>query len=113
MIVSYLPLASSDASNGSVGFCPPPRAVDREVGSLGGCKLVLKVPDVVEGFVLKPVGEGLSVGSASSIPCGSVAGFKRNMSPPRREHTSRGFSTWLILPVVICLSQRLSHACPS
>jgi hypothetical protein len=23
------------------------------------------------------------------------------------------FSTWLILPVVICLSQRLSHACPS
>ena len=21
--------------------------------------------------------------------------------------------TWLILPVVICLSQRLSHACPS
>ena len=24
-----------------------------------------------------------------------------------------GLSTWLILPVVICLSQRLSHACPS
>lgn len=25
----------------------------------------------------------------------------------------RGIATWLILPVVICLSQRLSHACVS
>jgi hypothetical protein len=25
----------------------------------------------------------------------------------------RGRATWLILPVVICLSQRLSHACAS
>ena len=24
-----------------------------------------------------------------------------------------GIATWLILPVVICLSQRLSHACVS
>ncbi len=26
---------------------------------------------------------------------------------------SEGIATWLILPVVICLSQRLSHACVS
>ena len=25
----------------------------------------------------------------------------------------KGIATWLILPVVICLSQRLSHACVS
>jgi hypothetical protein len=34
---------------------------------------------------------------------------------PRRElqPASQTTATWLILPVVICLSQRLSHACPS
>ena len=37
--------------------------------------------------------------------------------PPRgraaRPRSPRGRATWLILPVVICLSQRLSHACVS
>ena len=61
MIVSYSPMASSDASSGSVGFCPPSRVTGREAGSLGGCKLVLKAPDAVEGSVPKPVGEGLCV----------------------------------------------------
>ena len=28
-------------------------------------------------------------------------------------HCSKKIVTWLILPVVICLSQRLSHACLS
>ena len=73
MIVSYSPMASSDASSGSVGFCPPQRAVDREVDSLGGCKLVLKVPDAADGFVLKPMGEGFKcVGSASSTFAGPL-----------------------------------------
>ena len=31
------------------------------------------------------------------------------LGPPPKEKVV----TWLILPVVICLSQRLSHACPS
>jgi hypothetical protein len=31
----------------------------------------------------------------------------------RREATAVKIVTWLILPVVICLSQRLSHACLS
>ena len=42
------------------------------------------------------------------------AGARR---PPRgrsaRPRPPRGRATWLILPVVICLSQRLSHACVS
>jgi hypothetical protein len=33
--------------------------------------------------------------------------------PSRRYLMSRRNATWLILPVVICLSQRLSHACVS
>jgi hypothetical protein len=38
--------------------------------------------------------------------------------PPRllvvvRKHMNQRDATWLILPVVICLSQRLSHACLS
>ena len=33
----------------------------------------------------------------------------QTLNPPPSAHVS----TWLILPVVICLSQRLSHACPS
>ena len=31
----------------------------------------------------------------------------------KRGHGKEGIVTWLILPVVICLSQRLSHACVS
>ena len=32
---------------------------------------------------------------------------------PRAEQRRKKQAIWLILPVVICLSQRLSHACPS
>ena len=34
-----------------------------------------------------------------------------NSRPEHAQHASAGCMTWLILPVVICLSQRLSHAC--
>jgi hypothetical protein len=45
--------------------------------------------------------------------CG-VSGFPRLASAGRGGHGSSSTSvTWLILPVVICLSQRLSHACLS
>ena len=39
---------------------------------------------------------------------------RRAMMPPRGGRTAAWRTvTWLILPVVICLSQRLSHACLS
>jgi hypothetical protein len=39
---------------------------------------------------------------------------RRPLPPPRgRGAASQRNATWLILPVVICLSQRLSHACVS
>ena len=34
-----------------------------------------------------------------------------NPDPSRLSHCKRPIAIWLILPVVICLSQRLSHAC--
>ena len=34
-------------------------------------------------------------------------------APVATKLTNNGLATWLILPVVICLSQRLSHACLS
>ena len=36
-----------------------------------------------------------------------------SQSHPTEGETDKKIETWLILPVVICLSQRLSHACPS
>ena len=45
MIVSYLPMASSDAPNRSVGFAHLEGRIGREAGSPGGCKLVPEVPD--------------------------------------------------------------------
>ena len=65
-------------------------------------------------------------GSPSIRPAPSVSTLEtedapRRLGPPacppgRRRHpagASRRNATWLILPVVICLSQRLSHACVS
>jgi hypothetical protein len=43
---------------------------------------------------------------------GRPAGAPRG-HPPRVPRRRRTVVTWLILPVVICLSQRLSHACLS
>ena len=49
--------------------------------------------------------------SAGFVPGGCGRGLAET---PRRVGTSRPrVVTWLILPVVICLSQRLSHACLS
>ncbi|CAL8988974.1 unnamed protein product [Prunus brigantina] len=59
---------------------------------------------------------------ASDRPIGSVFARHVRLSCPRRaldpqghlsrtEPMSERNATWLILPVVICLSQRLSHAC--
>ena len=43
----------------------------------------------------------------------SVVASSRCVSDPAAMLGSRSADTWLILPVVICLSQRLSHACLS
>ena len=49
-----------------------------------------------------------------SAAAGVVCARAANLSPARpRAWSSRTVVTWLILPVVICLSQRLSHACLS
>ena len=42
-----------------------------------------------------------------------AAGRGAARGPPQSALASADAATWLILPVVICLSQRLSHACPS
>ena len=47
---------------------------------------------------------------------GKGRGVTTPPSPPPHttpNPTHHPIATWLILPVVICLSQRLSHACPS
>ena len=44
-------------------------------------------------------------------PPGTV--FSNGPGKPDRGPGRLEFTTWLILPVVICLSQRLSHACLS
>ena len=41
------------------------------------------------------------------------ASFERKPRPKGSCRVPCGIVTWLILPVVICLSQRLSHACLS
>ena len=70
-----------------------------------------------------PAASQLRAGPRSGIVCGARAkplgrGLRhvwqnmREHAQPRRRVAS-GKETWLILPVVICLSQRLSHACLS
>lgn len=53
----------------------------------------------------------------TKVTTGSVVAFAFPRKWNRRVTTDagrpRGRATWLILPVVICLSQRLSHACAS
>jgi len=52
-----------------------------------------------------------SPGASARAACGpSRHDWRRRLFLPRRGVT---IATWLILPVVICLSQRLSHACLS
>ena len=48
--------------------------------------------------------------AAKAITCSSVVRRGRRSGRP---HSLSAVATWLILPVVICLSQRLSHACLS
>ena len=51
---------------------------------------------------------GVSRVQFAAVRCASASG----LSPPERALADKTV-TWLILPVVICLSQRLSHACLS
>ncbi|KAH7663416.1 hypothetical protein IHE45_14G053600 [Dioscorea alata] len=53
--------------------------------------------------------------SPPAVPVGRGAVCGRDGGAPRRRPSvvARDGATWLILPVVICLSQRLSHACAS
>ncbi|KAK7326124.1 hypothetical protein VNO80_33301 [Phaseolus coccineus] len=64
-------------------------------------------------------GQGGTRGGTSSLGCGCmrdgrVCGNELHSRPTRAgAGATRMDATWLILPVVICLSQRLSHACGS
>ncbi len=64
-------------------------------------------PAGVRGSARAPAGGALLV-SASQVLNISSGALRRPDGHPRRT-----IVTWLILPVVICLSQRLSHACLS
>ena len=74
----------------------------------------------VRGFARRaPMGRLLSV-NVGLLPLRrrpSGGGVCRRLSVPRgggaRRNPRPAIVTWLILPVVICLSQRLSHACLS
>ena len=64
--------------------------------------------------VHRGTGSNAGASDAPCAVCGTVAatavvGFHR----PALSGAQCGIVTWLILPVVICLSQRLSHACLS
>ena len=59
-------------------------------------------------------GRSTRVVPVRSLSTSTVAEPKRNSLAFQRGGESKAWTvTWLILPVVICLSQRLSHACPS
>ncbi|XLR38196.1 hypothetical protein S83_022856, partial [Arachis hypogaea] len=52
------------------------------------------------------------IGFLGKMPAAvSVQSFPSRGASAARRAGSVTDSTWLILPVVICLSQRLSHAC--
>ena len=48
-----------------------------------------------------------------SAPPGASGALGRRVTPRPGDHAREEQGIWLILPVVICLSQRLSHACLS
>ena len=57
--------------------------------------------------------EPVDVGPRSDLSVMKPVGLGAIPARPVWVTTPRGIVTWLILPVVICLSQRLSHACLS
>ena len=102
---------------GVASRCPAPPACRHRHGHLAraighGCcpryRLTVALPPCLR------IGETLSKDDGRPrpppppLPRPGAAGARRP-APARR----RGRATWLILPVVICLSQRLSHACAS
>jgi hypothetical protein len=95
-ILSRIPTASADPACGnSVGANGwPVRRATRLISVL------LASPPAGAYLVVRPLPNGYTL---------TRSGGRRGPPPggPRR------IATWLILPVVICLSQRLSHACLS
>ena len=67
-----------------------------------------------QNFATKPLwrcSEGLL--EKPLVPRGAPPPPEEVGAAPCNEHNTQSAATWLILPVVICLSQRLSHACLS
>ena len=87
-------------------------------GSFGRGRPRISVAVVLAGWFSSGWAHGVAVGvaPACSFACRRQPSPKR--VPSERESLvglppSRTLVTWLILPVVICFSQRLSHACLS
>ena len=104
---------------GGLGPGPSPQIALSMVGSATpGILPVVASWTSVWGFS-KLVCSGVGASEPVSEPC-PMPRLRSHLGDepcrPRRSATSFGLEmvvTWLILPVVICLSQRLSHACLS
>jgi hypothetical protein len=112
-----------DAGYRPLGRCPvdgtlPPRTPDRTRRWRSGARprcggrapRELSGGNRMAGHALERSSRDAPVGGlappASELLCPPCAGCRRGLAALR-------IATWLILPVVICLSQRLSHACLS
>ncbi len=76
-------------------------------GESDGVGLVKFVPESVVGW------KGLVVGTVVGRPVALLVGGWMGVAGSSVSDRAFWLVTWLILPVVICLSQRLSHACLS
>ncbi len=106
--------AGSDWRRGRAGGRPPvdPR-IDRQVSgspASGGRRLQWGL--VERAGSGRPSVKHSGCGARPDARAKEVAGSDRSMGEPGLRAGPHG-ATWLILPVVICLSQRLSHACLS
>ncbi len=119
--IPSLGVSRRDGANSEPADLPPggdPR-VQRRADCIVSCETSLSVRARLSnpGFeVSLPEWEGLS--DERRPECRSVReSYKTGEAVPRRRGIGRAVSRrrviWLILPVAICLSQRLSHACPS
>ncbi len=88
-------------------------ALSGVAGTGRGCLLVLSDAEnsVGMGFY-SPVLLGLR-SSLDTYDCCARSDLPTPLGKARAAPASTRNATWLILPVVICLSQRLSHACVS
>ena len=106
--------AGSDWRRGRAGGRPPvdPRSDRQASGSPASGGRRLQWGLVERAGSGRPSVKHSGCGARPDARAKEVAGSDRSMGEPGLRAGPHG-ATWLILPVVICLSQRLSHACLS